>query len=776
MALVAREVAADEELALFGFPTGRPTGVWKRDIRRAGPLVGAWQQLIGRGPHDYKLQAGFSGCPIMTTDGAVVGIFAQADAAIDVDAGAEIPIPVAVDSLYERDHIRLTVEPDAAPRGGPDTGQHELPTRRPGALPAAWNVPALRNPNFTGREGELSAIAEALRSFGLVALTGLGGVGKSQLAVQYAHRHIPTHQPCWWIRAEEAAGIVSDLAALAVLLDLVDANSDQPRAAAAAQRWLGQNAGWMLVFDNAPNPRAVRPWLPAASTGAILITSRDAGWGGTAKVIPVAPLDSRDAACLLLRRTRQDNSHAAQTLGDRLGGLPLALEQAGAYMEITGTSLNEYLGLYETRRKELLAFPGEPDAQTVTTTWQLAFQHLAVQAPLASALLRTAAYLAPDDIPRELFVGNDLLPDTLRGLADPLGFGEALAALAGHSLVTLTGDGFSVHRLVQAVTRDQQPAADTSEWATAAITTLHSAVSFDAVDIGTWDRMGRLVAHVQQACDLAERADAALGTVASLLNTCGRYFHLRGQFTQAQTVLETALRLAEATSASEDAAIAAILVNLGAVCRARGDLARAQAVQERAIAIDEALFGPDHPEVATDLNNLGTTLQTQGEHDRAEALLTRALSIDEGAYGANHPQVAVRLSNLGNVLISQGRLGDAEEVLLRALDIFESSLGPDHPQIAAPLAALGGARRARGDLAGAKRATERALAVEEAALGRDHPLVGISVANLGVILRDLGDIPGATAAYGRALSISVSAFGKDHEQTRQLQAALDALK
>jgi len=178
MAPVERGVASDEELAIFGFPHRHPAGVWKRQLRMAGPMPGGWEQLTAVG-RDYKLQAGFSGCPIFDAGGQLVGIFAQDEQAPDVDAGLQIPLTIAVAALVASDGIALQLAPPEQARREPAAECSASAVR--GALPTIWNVPQVRNRNFTGRKEELSALASALRSEHVVALTGLGGIGKTQV-------------------------------------------------------------------------------------------------------------------------------------------------------------------------------------------------------------------------------------------------------------------------------------------------------------------------------------------------------------------------------------------------------------------------------------------------------------------------------------------------------------------------------------------------------------------------------------------------------------------
>ena len=286
--------------------------------------------------------------------------------------------------------------PGAAPRS-----VAERP-RFPGALPPVWNVPHRRNRNFTGREALLRDLRDALTSGRPAAVTqaisGLGGVGKTQLAVEYAYRHASEYEVVWWVRSEEPATLGSDYAALATALDLDERGAtDQRVVVEAVRRWLEQNTGWLLVFDNAPGANEVRDYLPRSAIGHVLVTSRSQAWGSVATPLSVAVMERAESVELLLKRTGETDEAAAEALADELGDLPLALEQAAAYVEQTGRSLLGYLELFRERRQEVLARV-EPPADypaTVATTWELAFQEVEEASPVAADLLRLMAFLAP---------------------------------------------------------------------------------------------------------------------------------------------------------------------------------------------------------------------------------------------------------------------------------------------------------------------------------------------------------------------------------------------
>jgi len=577
-------------------------------------------------------------------------------------------------------------------------------------LPATWNVPHLRNPNFTGRERLLAELRAALTSGQPAALTqaisGLGGVGKTQLAVEYAYRYAADYDVVWWVRTEEPATLAADYASLAGPLDLPQKDEpDQRVVVEAVRRWLGRNAGWLLVFDNAPGPMELRDYLPQAATGHVLITSRNPSWRGVASPLSVQVLERAESVGFLLKRTGQADEEVADALADALGDLPLALEQAGAYIEATERSLSDYLKLFHDHRLELLrrGIPSTDYPDTVATTWEISFQQVQQASPAGAVLLNLCAFLAPDDIPQDPLHVSQLLADVV---ADPLAFDEAVAALRLYSLIEVGDDALSVHRLVQAVSRDRLEEEARRMWAEAAVGLVNNAFPSDITDdIQAWPECARLLPHALAAAGHAEALGVALEATGRLLNEAGLYLRERAEFVEAKAVHERALAIGEAAFGPNHPNVTAALNNLGLVLRDLGDLAGARVAFERALTINEAALGPDHPKVATNINNLGGVLQDLGDLAGARAAYERALVIDEAAFGSDHSKVAIRVNNLGGVL------------------------------------------KDLGDLAGARAAYERALVIDEAAFGPNHPNVAMDINNLGLVLRDLGDLAGARAAH-----------------------------
>ncbi len=579
-----------------------------------------------------------------------------------------------------REVVRGRKKPGTAP-SFPGAAKHTVkkPSRFPGVLPPVWNLPFHRNPNFTGRAELLAELRAALTKDKTAALTqaqaihGLGGVGKTQLALEYAFRFAAEFQIVWWLRAEEAATLAADFAALATALNLPEKEAqDQTAIIHAVRQWLDHHTGWLFIFDNAQQPQDLLPYLPQAVSGQVLITSRTPRWKGVAHALKVQVWPRAEAVAFLLHRSGDKDEQTADAVAEALGDLPLALEQASAYMEATAISLAEYIALFQQFRADLLREhrPLEyPDP--VATTWEMAFQKLKAEEPVAIDLLNALAFLAPDNIPRVLLIDHrEHLPESLaEHLSKPLVANRAIASLARYSMVEANVGTLSLHRLVQTVTRDRFGEGEQKVWAEAVLKIVNYAWPVGTFDFRSWPECARLLPHSYAVAEHAEKCKI------------------------------------------ESTELAALLVRMGFYLTCRAVYNAAEQLYRRSLEIREKQLGPDHPDVAQSLNNLAGLLRAQGQYAAAEPLFRRSLVIWEKQLGRDHPQAATGLSNLAGLLRDQGQYAAAEPLDRRSLEIREKQLGPDHPSVATGLNNLAGLLRAQGQYVAAEPLYRRSLEI-----------------------------------------------------------------
>lgn len=415
------------------------------------------------------------------------------------------------------------------------TGGNKLPI---------FQVPYLRNPYFKGRDELLNKIRENFTSKKPVAhiqvITGAGGFGKTQLAAEYAYRTKQEYDIVWWIRSEEVATLAADYANLATELNLPEQQAqDQSIIINAILRVLQQNHRLLLIFDNAEVPSQLRDYIPRIGSGHILITAQKQNcWSGFARMLPIPELSSKAAVELLLEGTGQTDENSALELAKELGNLPLALAQASAYIRKTGCSIKRYLELFKDYQKELLAQcpEGCDYPYAVTTTWRLAFEQIESTSPAAQDLLNLCAFLAPDDIPLELFRENsEELPEHLRSsVLNPLDFEDIFAALQDYSLVQRNGDTISLHRLVQFVTRERMSDLSKKQMLKIVLRLMAKTVKFDYYQLPSWKICQRYIYHVTVVIDMVNMINVVDEYAALVQGNIGQFLGYSGRMNEAK--------------------------------------------------------------------------------------------------------------------------------------------------------------------------------------------------------------------------------------------------
>ncbi len=676
------------------------------------------------------------------------------------------------------------------------TGRKPEATNEPRAA-ATPRPPALHNlpfpsldVDFKGREAALEALAQSLEGGGAAALVqakalhGLGGVGKTRLAVEYARRFGQRYRAAFFVPAESPEALQAGLARVGqeLLTELQLAGKPEEEAKQAVLAWLRKNRRWLLILDNVdtePAQVAVRELL-ALDQGHVLVTSRLSGWPKGVEKLEVAVLEPAAAVALLLastegrRQAAEDDETQAGKLAELLGYLPLALELAGAYIATQKISFAAYLTAWEKDRARVLAWYEASETAypfSVAITWSRTVQQL--HRP-ARALLRLLAHLAPEPLAVAMVdSGEELLAECAQRLEEeeshpagsapepPASPREALAELARYSLVSWPGDTASVHRLVQEVVRSQIPADHQPAWVERAVRLVLDFSPSEPEDVRTWLVWDPLRPHAERVIQLAELAGVMQPT-AALMNRVGILLHSKALHLQAEPLMRRALGIDEASYGPEHPEVATDLNNLALLLKATNRLVEAEPLMRRALGIDEVSYGPEHPEVARDLNNLALLLQATNRLVEAEPLMRRSLGIDEASYGPEHPKVATRLNNLAQLLQDTNRLGEAEPLMRRALGIDESSYGPEHPDVARDLNNLAQLLQDTNRLVEAEPLMRRALGIDEASYGPEHPNVAIRLNNLAHLLQATNRLSEAEPLKRRVVEIFEASLGKDH--------------
>jgi tetratricopeptide (TPR) repeat protein len=660
--------------------------------------------------------------------------------------------------------------------------------------PTLWQVPHDRNPVFTGRIDVLEALRNDLLKNGWQALHGLGGIGKTQIAVEYVYRHRQEYSAVFWAFAESEQALITSFIQMAKVINLpVMDLANQTVIVGAVKLWLEQNEGWLLVFDNADPPGVVRQFLPSQCKGHILLTSRAHDFQvlfqtlSIIKAFEVIELPPQAARQLLLKRTARerdpDPDGGVDAVTEELGYFPLALEQAGAFIYENQTSFENYLRSFRKRRLELLerrlpvmgGYKG-----TVATTWAMNFAEVE-KSPASADLLRLSAFLAPAMIPLELLERGsaelgDLLTSKLEAVAeDPVVLDELFRPLTDYSLIrrNLAARAYSIHPLVQEVVRANMGAAPQRSWAERTVRAISA--TFPDPEFPLWSDCERLLSHALLSGKYVIDYNFEFEAAGTLLRNAGFYLHQRGRYHEARPLYEKALAIREKACGQEHPHTADSLNKMAWLDDDEGQYFKAELLCKRALEINEKALGAEHPASMTSLSDLGKIYSDQGKSQEAESLYTRALAIRERVLGPQHSDTATSLNNLAALYHDQGRLEEAEALHKRALRISESVLGPEHPHTAASMNNLAGIYQDQERYGEAEPLLQRALAINEKVLGSEHPNTARALHNLGSLYKQQRRYEEAQPLFERALKIKERILGSAHPDFATTMASLASI-
>jgi tetratricopeptide (TPR) repeat protein len=659
-----------------------------------------------------------------------------------------------------------------------------------------FNLPFPRNPFFTGREDQLEAIHLALTSRGRAALSGLGGMGKTQTALEYAYRHQSEYDHVFWVRAEQETELITGYGAMAKAIQIPGHQQDDQQAVVALMKqWLAKNDRWLLVLDNADDLRQVRPYLPTTN-GHILLTTRAQALGDLAAKVEVTRMAADEGALLLLRRAQAiaddadlvaasaNDQTLAHILSTAMDGLPLALDQAGAYIEEQVLSLEEYLELFRTEKAELLQERGQlnPDHPSVTVTFTLAFETVAAASATAADLVRACAFLAPDAIPEEIFSeGATAFEAPLSTLAESkLALSKAIGEAARFSLISRNPQAktLTIHRLVQEVIRAELGDAGCQNWVESLFKAIAQLTPEKGKDLEyqDWPALAPLVNHVQELANHCQQHTIASTEAADVFHVMGAYLLERGQYALADPLLQMALDRRRNLLGDEHEDIAASLDQAARLYDKQGRYGEAEPLYQDALAMYKRLLRDEHPDVARSLNNLAGLYDKQGRYGEAEPLFQDALAMYQRFLGDEHPAVATSLNNLAMLYHKQGRYGEAEPLYQDALAMYQRLLGDGHPDVATSLNNLATLYRKQGRYGEAEPLYQDALAMSKRLLGDKHPDVASSLFNLGTLRYDQGRYREAQILILQAQPIYVTSLGPNHPRTQALQSWIDLVQ
>jgi tetratricopeptide (TPR) repeat protein/transcriptional regulator with XRE-family HTH domain len=619
---------------------------------------------------------------------------------------------------------------------------------------AIWTVPYARNPHFTGRDdlldhlmqqltGEGSDLAVSIRQVALTQakiIKGLGGIGKTQIVVEYAYRarERGLYRHTFWIMAASEEALLTSFVAIADLLPpgSVPQETDQHQLVASVLHWLEHCPDpWLLLVDNADDLALVRAHLPLRGNGHILLTTRTSAVSSLATFLEVDNMSIAEGIQFLFRRAQREVDASSQDIDlarqivVALAQFPLALDQAGAYLEETGCDFSTYLHLCQDHRRALLARRGgmvssHPDS--VATTWSLSFQQLEQTRPAAAQLLCLCAFLSPDHIPEELLVkGAAYWPAELqRAVTNPLAFNELFEDLLTFSLLKrfARDQMLSLHRLVQVVQLERMDAQEQYQWAERLICAVHAVFPANPEDATTWPQCLLYLEQAQACATLIEQHHLVLPEAAALLERIGIYLREHASYDLAEPLFQQALQIRVQQVEPHNPDIALCLNHLALLYLFWGKRERAEALFQQALELFTQYLGPYHLNTAECLQNLALLYAFQGKWEQAESLFRRALSIIRRHLGPEHEKIAFCLQNLAEVYRVQEKHALAEPLYQRALALWKRLWGLEHPRAIKSLAGLADLYTVQGKYAEAESLYQQMLVIRQQQFGPEHPL------------------------------------------------------
>ena len=644
-----------------------------------------------------------------------------------------------------------------------------------------WNIPYPQNHNFVGREAVVAEIRRRLTESNAAvvgqAIRGLGGIGKTETAVAYAYQYRDEYQAVFWVRSETEQEIQQGYYEIHNRLWPSVSARKAEDVNRQVLRWLSENGNWLIIFDNADTPGLIKPFLPPNHKGHVLLTSRSNTFRvlGIREPIELPPLDREAAIRFLLESTCRENvdadeREAAGKIADKLGRLPLALEQAAAFIE-QGASFQDYLTSLNSRvipwleggTAESRGYPN-----SVATTWQLNFQAVAEESPASADLLRFSAFLGPDEIPFELIskARKKLGPEISEALKDaedePLKLIEILNPLSKYSLISIDAQNrvFSIHRLVQKVTEHSLTEEACREWKEK--TVLAFDISFPDPEFSNWRQCERLLSHAEVVMNHIRSFGLETREAASACNRIGVFLYFQGRYTEAEPVCKQAMLINGKKLGEDHSDFATCLNNLAELYRSMGRYVEAEPLYKQSIEIRRHAHGGDDSSFATNLNNLALLYVAKGNLAEAEPLYEQAVEIHRKKLDEYHPGFADCLNNLAGLHRRMGNYSKAESLYREALENHRQSLGESHPSFAVCLNNLAELFRLKCKYMEAEPLYKQSLDVCRNSLGENHPSYATCLNNLAELYRLTARHSNAEPLYEEAMEIYDNAFGKGH--------------
>ncbi|MEO0967299.1 MAG: FxSxx-COOH system tetratricopeptide repeat protein [Cyanobacteria bacterium J06639_18] len=640
------------------------------------------------------------------------------------------------------------------------------------------NIPNSSTDKFVGREKELERLHQQLQRNNevvIAAVEGMGGAGKTELAIQYSLLHLQLHSYpggiCWLQARDSGIGLqILNFARTDLGLQPPDDLEFPERIRWCWKHWCKENT--LIVLDDVKNYSEIKPYLPPQpSQFRVLITTRlKLDLPGS---LYLEVLQEPDALSLLTKLVGEDLVNQeplkAKELCQRLGNLPLALQLAGQYVKKRKIFLSEMLRLLENKglgHPSLVVEENDPTWTSnikwgVKAAFELSWSELSESAQELGCLLSLFA-LAP--------ISWSLLKSMLLAtLYFPLveEYSEKLedARVKLENLHLLIGeDTCLLHQLIREFFRNKQQNLAVAERQKQVFAAAMAAIAKKIPQTPTHEDIKLFTDNIPHLTEAAENLTAAISDkdLTWVFTGLGRFYKGQGLYTLAEPWCKQGLSVVKERLGDEHPDVALSLDNLADIYHLQGRYAEAESLYQQALSMTKRLLGDEHSDVALSLNNLALLYQSQGRYSEAESLYQQALSMTKRLLGEDHPNVAGILNNLAEIYSLQGRYSEAEPLYQQALSMIKRLLGEDHLNVATSLNNLAGLYRSQGRYSEAEPLYQQALSMKKRLLGEDHPDVALSLNSLAGLYRSQGRYSEAEPLYQQALSMKKRLLGEDH--------------
>jgi tetratricopeptide (TPR) repeat protein len=652
-------------------------------------------------------------------------------------------------------------------------------------LKPAWNVPFSRNVRFVGRDAQLHQLKNFLFARdqpGKIAIWGLGGIGKTQIALQLAYHTRDKYSDCsvLWMSAISAEGLEQAFVEVGQQLKVPGIEEKQANAKRLVKDYLGNaRAGrWLLIVDNIDDmdiwKYVLKDYLPESPQGCVVCTSRSKKVVVeiSASSVVEVPQMEEEMAMQLLRKLLIDSellSHEqdARDLLHELTFLPLAIVQASAYINANSNTLSEYVSLIRGQEQDMITVLSqdfgddqryEDVKNPVATTWLISFQQIQRTDPLAADYLSLLSCVVSKDIPLSILpLPSEVEPPKVQKSI-------AIGTLAAYSFVVKrpANDTIDIHRLVQLAARSWLKAENQWHvWVDKTIQRLVEIVPFGGHE--KRELWTPYLPHAIQTTGLSE--NGAVEGWMFLMERIGHCERLLGHYRTAEGIHSQLLRRKQKALGEEHPSTLASMHEMGVALGDQGKYSEAEKMHQETLALKETALGKEHPETLASMHNLACTLGNQGKYAEAEKMHRETLALTETALGKEHPSTLASMHEVGVALGNQGKYAEAEKMHRETLALKETALGKEHPSTLTSMGNLAQTLGHQRKYAKAEKMHRETLALKETALGKEHPSTLTSMGNLAQTLDHQGKYAKAEKMHRETLALKETALGKEHPET-----------